>query len=83
MSIFNIGNNGTIQLEPAAHTEGAINLKLKNAVDSGVAVGFKVKNAEGEGNYVSGVVYQHDSIAIPLDTGKYTIEPVFSAAQQQ
>jgi hypothetical protein len=83
---LNIDNDKTIPLEPAGHTSTAINLKLKNAVDSGVAVSFKVKKADG--NYVKTdseepAVYPSNSISIPLDTGKYTIEPVFSAAQQQ
>lgn len=86
---LNIDNNETIQLEPAQHTEGAINLKLKNEVESGVAVSFKVKNAdgtyvkEGTGDSSKDAVYPSNSISIPLGTGKYTIEPVFSAAQQQ
>ena len=78
---LNIANNETIQLEPAQHTDNAINLKLKTSPDDGIAVSFKVKNANG--NYVSDAVYPSNSISIPLGTGKYTIEPVFSAAQQQ
>ncbi len=86
---LNIANNETIQLEPAQHTDNAINLKLKNSPDDGIAVSFKVKKAdgtyvkEGSGDNSNDAVYPSNSISIPLGTGKYTIEPVFSAAQQQ
>lgn len=86
---LNIANNETIQLEPAQHTDNAINLKLKTSPDDGIAVSFKVKKAdgtyvkEGSGDNSNDAVYPSNSISIPLGTGKYTIEPVFSAAQQQ
>ena len=86
---LNIANNETIQLEPAQHADNAINLKLKNSPDDGIAVSFKVKKAdgtyvkEGSGDNSNDAVYPSNSISIPLGTGKYTIEPVFSAAQQQ
>lgn len=73
-----IEDNGKIALQPAVHTETAIKLKLADTmkVAAGVTVKFKVMK---NGTLVDNTLHDADDISIPLDTGKYTVEPVFSA----